>query len=112
MSIMFRSDSPQVMLVVLQLATSWLHMYLSKLLLSPACVKSFFFQGSSFSLFAPKDLIGHVNLAAITGTIVLVPYLYAKSLQLIWSSGRVYFIYGCLILKWVAETEQHDRVPG
>ena len=31
--------------------------------------------------------IGHVNLVAITGPIILVPYLEVKLLQLIWRSG-------------------------
>ena len=34
---------------------------------------------------------GHVNLVAITGTIILVPYLEAKSLQLIWRLGTTLY---------------------
>ena len=31
--------------------------------------------------------VEHATLATITGTTILVPYLYVKSLQLIWSAG-------------------------
>ena len=37
-------------------------------------------------LYNTSIMIGHVTLAAITGTILLVPYLLDKSLQLIWRS--------------------------
>ena len=37
--------------------------------------------------FTTNDPTGHVILVAITGTAILVPYLWVQPLQLIWRSG-------------------------
>ena len=40
-----------------------------------------------FEIFKLYVTIGHVTLVAITRTVILVPYLSVKSLQLIWGLG-------------------------
>ena len=61
----------------------------------------------------------YITLVAIIGTTILVPYLWIKSLHLIWRVGisfegraPVKSINGCPIFKRVAGTWPHDRVPG
>ena len=59
--------------------------------LSSLCVKykSLCFMLANIACFfiGIRVALGHVPLAAITGTTNLVPYLWVKSLRLIWRSG-------------------------
>ena len=57
-----------------------------------------YFMGYTVSI---NLVIGHVKLVAITGTIILVPYLYIKSLQLICRSGSHRFHLWGPDLQWL-----------
>ena len=59
---------------------------------------------SSDRYFLPIFIIGHVSLVVITGTTVLVPYLWYASLQVICRSGTVDLINVCPISIWDAGT--------
>ena len=55
--------------------------------------------------------IGHVTLEAINRTIMLVPYILSQ-VTAIHLKLPVYFVYGCLIFKWVIMTQIEGRAPG
>ena len=56
----------------------------------------------------------HVTLVAITGTIIMVPYLLSQVIATHLKIGhlQIHLIYGCPIFRLVAKMKLHDREPG